>query len=262
MGRAMRSVTRKPALRDLRERTRMMNFAALVLAALAPPIPAIAGDVATFEPLGFSEDGSVFAYQQYGIQDGSGFPYAEIFFLDLAADRFLEPSPVRVRLDDESAAVADAMAKARADAADLFAAHDPGARPGQAVVDNPSTELSAPGDHVKFLARPIFPPIDKPVELRLETYPVSGPEACEGIVQTFGYRLMRLGVSGGDQTQLLHEDEAIPLSRKCPTDYRIRQVRLASTPSGSFAAVAVIAVESVGFEGPDIRYIAEPVPMD
>ena len=53
--------------------------------------PALAGDAAQFDPIGFSEDGRYFAYEEYGIQDGSGFPYATIYLVDLIAQRATQP---------------------------------------------------------------------------------------------------------------------------------------------------------------------------
>ncbi|HEY7765546.1 MAG TPA: DUF2259 domain-containing protein, partial [Aestuariivirgaceae bacterium] len=74
--------------------------------------PAFAADAAERDILGFSPDGRYFAFEQYGVQDGSGFPYSEIFIIDLEEDRWLEGTPVRIRLDDET----QSLGKARAEA--------------------------------------------------------------------------------------------------------------------------------------------------
>lgn len=230
-----------------------------IVAAMIPP--ANAGDLATLEPIGFSEDGSLFAYQETGVQDGSGFPYANIFVLDLEKDQFVEPSPIRVLLKNEAASIAEAMSEARMEASDLLARFTPEPRPGLAVVENLPTDLSADGTIARFVPRMIVPPIDRPVELRLSTFPMAGPELCEGIADTRGYRLIRIALSDGETTRTLHEDTGIPVSRNCPMDYAIRQVRLYAKPAGGYAGVAIIAVQSFGFEGPDTRHIAVPVPM-
>ena len=78
--------------------------------------PAFAGDAAQFQPLGFSEDGRYFAFEEYGIQDGSGFPYANITILDTAADKWAAGSPFRIRLEDDTAALTDARDAARTQA--------------------------------------------------------------------------------------------------------------------------------------------------
>ena len=62
--------------------------------------------------LGYSNDGSHFAFEQYGIQDGSGFPFAEIFIVDLVNDAWVSGTPIEVRIDDESASLADAREQA------------------------------------------------------------------------------------------------------------------------------------------------------
>eukprot|EP01036_Dinobryon_divergens_P042760 gene42760-56842_t len=49
-------------------------------------VPALAGDRALIDFIGYSEDGQYFAFEEYGIGDGSGAPYSHIFIVDLAAD--------------------------------------------------------------------------------------------------------------------------------------------------------------------------------
>ena len=91
----------------------MRGLLFLFLASLALAGPAKAGDVAQLEILGFSRDGKVFAFEEYGVQDGSGFPYANRYYIDTATDAFVRGSPVRVRLDDESASLDAARRQAR-----------------------------------------------------------------------------------------------------------------------------------------------------
>lgn len=65
--------------------------------------PAMAGDRALIDFIGFSEDGQYFAFEEFGVQDGSGFPYSNIYVLDVSADSWVDGTPVRVQLDDEGA---------------------------------------------------------------------------------------------------------------------------------------------------------------
>ncbi len=48
-----------------------------------------AGDIANFVNLGFSADGSKFAFGQHGLQDKTYRAYAEIYAVDIAANTFL-----------------------------------------------------------------------------------------------------------------------------------------------------------------------------
>ena len=57
-----------------------------------------AGEFAEFRPIGFSADGKVFAFEEFGVQDGSGFAFANRFFIDTTDDSFLPGSTVRVVL--------------------------------------------------------------------------------------------------------------------------------------------------------------------
>ena len=62
----------------------------LALAALQ----AFAGDAAVFQNLGFSPDGRYYMFAQYGVAERNSQPYAEIFTVDVARNRFV-PAGVR-----------------------------------------------------------------------------------------------------------------------------------------------------------------------
>ncbi|MEM8542235.1 MAG: DUF2259 domain-containing protein, partial [Pseudomonadota bacterium] len=75
---------------------------------------AFAGDFANLNVLGFSADGNIFAFEEYGVQDGSGFPYANRFYIDTNTDQFIGGSPIRVRIEDETVDVSQARSDAAA----------------------------------------------------------------------------------------------------------------------------------------------------
>ncbi len=56
-----------------------------------------AGDVATFVNLGFSEDSRVFMFGQYGVDGESGAAYADLFTVDVPANRFVSDGIQRYR---------------------------------------------------------------------------------------------------------------------------------------------------------------------
>ncbi len=98
------------------ERIEAMRITLLLTTAFlsAAVAAARAGDAADLEILGFSADGGIFAFEQYGEQDGSGFPYADRFYIDTAKDAYVPGSPVRVRIESEDASVGEARQAARA----------------------------------------------------------------------------------------------------------------------------------------------------
>ena len=92
----------------------MSRTGSLALAfAVSFPVMALAGDNADLEILGFSPDGGTFAFEEYGVEDGSGFPYSNIYMIETDADEWVEGTPVRVRLEDDGASAEDARAEAK-----------------------------------------------------------------------------------------------------------------------------------------------------
>ncbi len=103
---------------------------------------AFAGDAASRKILGFSPDGRYFAFEQYGVQDGSGFPYAEVFVIDTEEDKWVAEGPVRKRIDDEKATLAEARKAASAAARPQIETYDV-SEDGERLASNPRAELSA-----------------------------------------------------------------------------------------------------------------------
>lgn len=234
----------------------MRLAARLALAAAIFATPAFAGDAAELSILGFSADGSVFAFEEYGVQDGSGFPYANRFYIDTASDSFLPGTPIRIRLDDEAASVSDARAAAREQGEKLT--QDGVLQPGFMAGFNAITELSADPHRLAVNPRPVFPPIDAPVEFRIEEIALEQPENCHGLGEAVGFRLVRTGLAPGETAQVIHEDAAIPASRSCPLGYRLGAVQAFFPEDGEPAYVVLVSVRSLGFEGPNHRWIAIP----
>jgi predicted secreted protein len=236
---------------------RILSLSIAISCALLTGLPdARAGDAAGLEILGFSQDGGVFAFEEYGVQDGSGFPYSNRYYIDTASDSYLKGTPVRVRLDDENATLEAAREKARSQGEAIVKQAELAANRGFTAGFNPVTELSADPLRMVVNPRPVFPPIDKPLEFRLQTLPFGDIEQCHGMGEASGFRLLRIDASEGGKTQVVHEDKAVPQSRGCPTGYSIGAIQTLSM-HGSLSHYAVlIAVQRVGFEGPDHRWIA------
>jgi predicted secreted protein len=218
--------------------------------------PVLAGDAAEISVLGFSPDGGIFAFEEFGVQDGSGFPYANRFYIDTAHDGFLPGTPVRVTLQDESATVADARAKARQNGQAIVGDAVLAANPGFAAGRNAVTELSADPSRMAVNPRPVFPPLDAPLEFRVEEVAVAQPQRCQDLGEIRGFRLLRVGTTAGAQTAMVHEDDNIPASRGCPLGYAIGGVQTFYPAGGDPVFAVLVSVRQVGFEGPDHRWIA------
>jgi predicted secreted protein len=234
----------------------MKLLSALIGLLLLAALPARAGDTAELAILGFSADGGVFAFEEYGMQDGSGFVYANRYYIDTATDKFLPGTPVRVTLEEDGATVNHARAQASAQGEAIVPASVLAANPGFTAGLNPVTEFGADPFRMAVNPRPVFPAIDPPLEVRLEQFPIlPGPDICQNLGVPLGFSLVRLDTADGGVTKLLHKESSIPASRGCPIGYRIAGIQTFSADALTAFAV-LIAVEKVGFEGPDHRYIA------
>ncbi|ESY83057.1 hypothetical protein X740_03705 [Mesorhizobium sp. LNHC221B00] len=229
----------------------LLLFVVCLLAQVTTPILARAGDVAELEILGFTKDGGVFAFEEYGVQDGSGFPYANRYYIDTNDDSFLKGTPIRVRLDDETATIEAARLQARQKGEAIISQAELSANRGITAGFNPVTDPH----RMVVNPRPIFSPVNQPLEFRLDELGMNNTEGCESQGEINGFRLLRVEARDGGTTKLLHEDKSVPKSRGCPNGYSIGAVQTFSMDSLSAYAV-VIAVRQYGFEGPDYRWIA------
>ncbi|MGE0281050.1 MAG: DUF2259 domain-containing protein [Rhizobiaceae bacterium] len=232
---------------------RRMVLATGLMAALFAG-PASAGDTAELNILGFSADGKVFAFEEYGVQDGSGFPYANRFYIDTTTDKFLPGTPVRVRLDDEAATVGAAREQATKQSQAIITDQILAAHRGYLAAFNAVTEESADPYTILANPRPIFPPVDKSIAFRLEETTVPAPALCKDFGETKGFRLIMEHPAGASKT--LHDDQSIPVSRNCPQGYRLGGLQTFYPESGQPAFAVIIAVRGFGFEGPDYRWLA------
>lgn len=222
---------------------------AAILGAVAI-LPAAAGDFAERTLLGFSADGGRFAFEEFGIQDGSGFPYANIFVIDTTRDSWVPGTPVRVRLDDEE----QGIAAARRSAAEQAAAHLKGIdQPGRLLASNPITESGRDPYKLAFKRHPALQLDGPDLTLELETIPLAAPANDDPDYKTHGFRLV---LKTEDGEKVLHEDKSLPVSRGTALDYRINDVVIHQLFGEPATLVVLIQVLTRGFEGPDGRYLA------
>lgn len=212
-----------------------------------------AGDSAERAIIGFSEDGGYFAFEEFGVQDGSGFPYSNIYVVDTGTDRWVPGTPIRERVQNEEAPLSAARQRSRDRAAPVIDRLGIVAE-GRLLVSNPATELSAAPHSALFVVDAYMRMSNLRWELMLTELPFPDPPGCENLGPVQGFRLVVRGPQGNDTFR--HEDTSIPNSRSCPQSYVLSDV--ISYPAGETPRVIVvlIGVYSQGFEGPDLRFIA------
>ena len=238
-------------------RPALRRASAIIATSALMAAPAVAGDRALIDFIGFSGDGRYFALEEFGVQDGSGFPYSSIYAVDLSTDKWVKGSPFRVMLEEENATLARARRNAQETAAAALADLDVSA-PAHVIAMNADGE---PGDGLSLtFGRPGSMPgeVAGQHELTLAMSPAGSPEPCEDYLgeKAKGFTLT---LSEGNDATVLHDDGGtLPASRGCATTYRIYAVVTPEYGEVSMGA-AIISVYPYGFEGPDRRFIAVPL---
>lgn len=232
------------------------RVAELASAAALTVSPALAGDRALIDLIGYSEDGRYFAFEEFGIQDGSGFPYSTIYVLDLPADKWVSGSPFRARLEDEGN-----LPEARREAQRLASGTIDSlgiAQPAHYVALNGDGE---PHDGTSLDYGTVgYQPGEVLDERRLvlETFPATPGIDCSILAEPpLGYALT---LEAEGRTRELHRDgNKLPASRGCPTAYRLYGLVTVGDFGGPRSPVAIVSVYPFGFEGPDRRFLAVPL---
>ena len=237
-------------------RTWLVLQAAMILATA----PVVAGDMAALQSIGFSDDGSVYAFEEYGIQDGSGFPYSNIYVIDTVKDAYLPGTPIRVRLDDENAGLSKARQAAMEKAQPLIEKYEFADNPGSLVAFNPASEVDAEKHALRYLEYPADPAFGKPYALKLETFFATPTGYCIDMVDALiAFRLKMTEKDGTPADELVYEDKTVPASRGCTVGYRLGGAVTYSPLGEATVHMVLVNVLSLGFEGNDGRWIAVPV---
>jgi predicted secreted protein len=238
-------------------RTAFLSAALALLSA-----PAFGGDFSHFQLIGFSEDGGIFAFEEYGVQDGSGLPYSNIFFIDTEKDQYLPETPYRVQMKEgDDTSLASARSQAYAQASALIVEHGMTGHTGEIVAFNPQSELGTDGKTIRYRPFSSDPPIDATYAMKIEDVGLPPYSSCKDITpdNAAGFRLTLTERAGKPASEVIHEDDRIPESRKCPVGYRLGGVVSYYPPSRDLLNIALVQVLSYGFEGRDGRWIAVPV---
>jgi predicted secreted protein len=218
---------------------------------------ASAGDTASLNVLGYSPDGKVFAFEEYGVSDGAGFPYSNIYFIDIIEDKFLPDTPIRVHMEEEGP-LGKVRDMARSKAAALTAKYLLADNPGVIVAYNPPSEIDSDPGKIRYYRYVSAPPHDytDTLVLKEKDFPIS--KDCAGFADSYkGFTLRLTEYQGQPMDKVLHDDASVPKSRLCPNEYRIGAV--VSSEIRDVTPMAMILVGTYGFEGNDRRWIAVPV---
>jgi predicted secreted protein len=230
-----------------------------ILVLLLTALAANAGDVAEMRPIGFSPDGRFFAFEQFGQQDGSGFPYAEIQVIDTETDTYVQGTPIEVIIRREEASIGEARRESLTQVKALLDARKIGDDPGHLVAFTPIGELTEKAHDLRYQALPSFYMSDGIYRLSLQEFDAEGEKLCRSMkTPVRGFALSVASDAKPEAKREVYRDQSVPKSRNCPGAYAIGGV---VTPGfGSKAPhMVMVQVASLGFEGSDLRWLAVPV---
>jgi predicted secreted protein len=245
----------------------MRFLPAAFLALLVSGDPAFAADNGERGFALFSPDGRYFAYELYGIQDGSGFPFSDVFVIDLTTNSLIEGTPLRAQIEAENGGTISAARKESATKAGPILEKYKIAEPGELLAANTATEIVADRTRVSF--GPFYPARgwvtadQKPAEmnrytLTLAHLPFPAKQECDyGDPNSYGFALKIRDQETGNENEA-YRDAAIPDTRYCPFSYDIGEVIGFRDITNGNHYVALVAMYTPGYEGLDRRLLAVP----
>jgi len=248
-------------------RTLILLFSSLVFGLFISSF-ARAGDRALLNVIGYSHDGRYFSFEEYGVQDGSGFSYSSIYIVDLNDDSWVTGTPIRMVEEYDEATyevepidygknmqkvrkIVFEKAQARLEGLNINTPAQVLAFIGDGEVndaDGLSLEFNLPGYSGGIRSEDIT--------ISLEIYKTNSAFDCEFIEPPVGF-LVKL--KSELLTKEVYRDEVLPRSRACPITYKITGIYVPFEALDLTKAVAIISVYSFGYEGRDRRFVAIPI---
>jgi predicted secreted protein len=206
----------------------MFRILGILAAATLLPGAALAADKDQLEVIGFSEDGTVFAYWTFGVYDGSGFPHAELNVFSTLTGKKNDQESRSEKIEKEGAASEKAaLVKLKAAEAKHLQALKLGKDPG--------VEMYKSGTAIKTSFTLAGVAMDLVLEVKKGQVDAEAGVPKDRIA-------VRLDAGGSRQTLLVGGGGF---------DYSLNSVRL----SADQKSIAVMLKHSQqGFEGPDRRY--------
>jgi len=240
----------------------LVRLAASFLLTLLGMLPALAGDRAELNVLGYSHDPRYFAFEEFGTHDGSGGHYSHIYVVDLTTDTWVNGTPFSTEQDGNADQVAPDLPAVRAKTMRLAAP-----MLSDLKIEVPATPLVLLGDGVPAAdgktMTAAFPSCCGPndtdaaraLTLNLTTFAAKSAMECP-VEEAFGYALSASFADGTSRE--LHRDGAdLPKSRSCPQDYRLYAIY---SPFEAFGPrVAIVSSYPFDFEGTSRRFLAVPI---
>ncbi|MCA2408124.1 DUF2259 domain-containing protein [Rhizobium leguminosarum bv. viciae 248] len=230
-----------------------------MLAAAFAGLPglSLAGDIANIQPIGFSADGKVFGFQEFGIEESGNLPYSNTYFIDTEDGHYLEGTPFHTELTDKDANLSKARRQNLTAARSQMDKYDLLTNPGLIAAFNPPTELGSPSKTIRYTTLATDGPPKAPYTLSLGEMPVPTPKDCAAIdKRVIGFSLQMIEKEGAPNRQAARQATAVPAERVCSVEYRIGGAVVYQPEGGNQVHIALVLAFDADRNG---RWIAVPV---
>ncbi|CAN7407233.1 DUF2259 domain-containing protein [Rhizobium leguminosarum] len=227
----------------------------LAVAFAGLPGLSLAGDIANIQPIGFSADGKVFGFQEFGIRQSV--PYSNTYFVDTDSGQYLEGTPFRTELADKDANLSKARRQNLTAARSQMDKYDLLTNPGLIAAFNPPTELGSPSKTIRYTTLATDGPPKAPYTLSLGEMPVPTPKDCAAVdKRVIGFSLQMIEKEGAPNRQAARQATAVPAERTCSVEYRIGGAVVYQPEGGNQVHIALVLAFDATRNG---RWIAVPV---
>ena len=202
-----------------------------------------AGDTATFLSVGCSEDFRYYAFAQYGVQDGSGFPYAELYIVDVAENNFVPNGVVKhVWKEEDLAQGIHVLLNTRAATDSILSAY-----------------------HIseRFQMRPVVAPADSQ-RTAVRWQNKDGEIIHVSMHQESRGEPAQYSSEAAFSLHLAAPQDTLTIGQKSRfRDHIVRyDIDRVLTNEKQTAYLFVLRMAQIGFEGPSIRFMVETVMLD
>ncbi len=221
-----------------------MTARVLILLFFFTSLCLIAGDTAEFCSIGWSKDNNYYAFAQYGEQDGSGFPYAELYIIDIKENDFVAGGVFKELWqdnDDPAAKGLNVLLELRVKADSLLNVYQIDAAHQVTPIFNAKTDST---EKAKWHVGEDEFAVELEQETRGKTEMFES-EAAFALALTPGHEK---SITIGNKSRF----------RKNVLRYDINRILQARDNK---SIVIVIRMTQLGFEGPDIRYMVETIKL-
>lgn len=246
----------QPAMFQIRKT--VISTIAVVMMFLSA-IPAMAAQNTQFVPIGYSEQGRYFAYEEFGTDEQNRVAYSKIYLIDLVEITHVVGTPI-ISEGDLSKLSFDQVRQNTRSSAQIFLQSLEITKPAIIAAMNGDGQFVEDRRFLSFGVPAISTDADSvgQYQLTLRSFETAAAANCIDFTQNppmgFGLDLKNSGTS----TEI-YMDKTLPRSRECPLEYEINAVVLPFGAIDVSQGIGIISTVVEGREGQSRHFIAIPL---